>query len=152
MQLYCIFKILLRRMTMKFGEKLRDLRQENGLTQAELAEKAGISLRTISYYESGTTYPKNRNVYQTLADILNVDANYLRNEGNEFITLAKQKYGYRGAKQAEEIVAEVTGLFAGGELSEEDKDEIMQALQRAYWDAKEENKKYTPIKYKKDSD
>lgn len=152
MQLYCILKILLRRMTMKFGEKLRDLRQENGLTQAELAEKAGISLRTISYYESGTTYPKNRNVYKTLADILNVDANYLRNEGNEFITLAKQKYGYRGAKQAEEIVAEVTGLFAGGELSEEDKDEVMQALQRAYWDAKEENKKYTPNKYKKDSD
>lgn len=152
MQLYCINKILLRRMTMKFGEKLRDLRQESGLTQAELAEKAGISLRTISYYESGTTYPKNRNVYKTLADILNVDANYLRNEGNEFITLAKQKYGYRGAKQAEEIVAEVTGLFAGGELSEEDKDEVMQALQQAYWDAKEENKKYTPIKYKKDSD
>lgn len=137
---------------MKFGEKLRDLRQENGLTQAELAEKAGISLRTISYYESGTTYPKNRNVYDTLAHILDVDVNYLRNEGDEFITSARQKYGYRGAKQAEEIVAEVTGLFAGGELSEEDKDSVMQALQQAYWDAKEENKKYTPKKYRKDSD
>lgn len=137
---------------MKFGEKLRDLRQENGLTQAELAEKAGISLRTISYYESGTTYPKNRNVYDTLAHILDVDVNYLRNEGDEFITSARQMYGYRGAKQAEEIVAEVTGLFAGGELSEEDKDAVMQALQQAYWDAKEENKKYTPKKYRKDSD
>lgn len=137
---------------MKFGEKLRDLRQENGLTQAELAEKAGISLRTISYYESGTTYPKNRNVYDTLAHILDVDVNYLRNEGDEFISSARQKYGYRGAKQAEEIVAEVTGLFAGGELSEEDKDAVMQALQQAYWDAKEENKKYTPKKYRKDSD
>ena len=94
---------------MKFGEKLRDLRQENGLTQAELAEKAGISLRTISYYESGTTYPKNRNVYDTLAHILDVDVNYLRNEGDEFITSARQKYGYRGAKQAEEIVAEEIG-------------------------------------------
>ena len=137
---------------MKFGEKLRDLRQENGLTQAELAEKAGISLRTVNYYESGTTYPKNRNVYDTLAHILDVDVNYLRNEGDEFITSARQKYGYRGAKQAEEIVAEVTGLFAGGELSEEDKDAVMQALQQAYWDAKEENKKYTPKKYRKDSD
>ena len=29
---------------MKFGEKLRDLRKKDGLTQAELAEKAGISL------------------------------------------------------------------------------------------------------------
>lgn len=137
---------------MKFGEKLRDLRQENGLTQAELAEKAGISLRTISYYESGTTYPKNRNIYKTLADILGVDVNYLRNEGDEFITSARQKYGYRGAKQAEELVAEVGGLFAGGDLSEEDKDAVMQALQQAYWDAKEENKKYTPKKYRKNSD
>lgn len=137
---------------MKFGEKLRDLRQENGLTQAELAEKAGVSLRTISYYESGTTYPKNRNVYKTLADILRVDVNYLRNEGDEFITSARQKYGYRGAKQAEELVAEVGGLFAGGDLSEENKDAVMQALQQVYWDAKEENKKYTPKKYRKNSD
>ena len=65
--------------------------QENGLTQAELAEKAGISLRTISCYESGSTYPKNRNIYKTLADILSEDVNYLRNEGDEFITSARQQ-------------------------------------------------------------
>ena len=129
---------------MKFGEKLRDLRQRNGLTQAELAEKAGISLRT--------TYPKKREIYKVLADILDVDVNYLRNEDDEFITMAGQKYGYRGAKQAEELVAQIGGLFAGGELSESDKDAVMQSLQKAYWDAKEENKKYTPKKYKKDSD
>jgi len=127
---------------MKFGEKLRDLRKKNGLTQAELAEKAGISLRTV----------KNREIYTTLANILDVDVNYLRNEGDEFITRASERYGYRGAKQAEELVAEIGGLFAGGELSESDKDAVMQALQQAYWDAKKENRKYTPKKYRKDSD
>ena len=137
---------------MKFGEKLRDLRKKNGLTQAELAEKAGISLRTVNYYESGTTYPKNREIYTTLANILDVDVNYLRNEGDEFIARANERYGYRGAKQAEELVAEIGGLFAGGELSESDKDAVMQALQQAYWDAKKENRKYTPKKYRKDSD
>ncbi len=137
---------------MKFGEKLRDLRQRSGLTQAELAEKAGISLRTVNYYESGTTYPKKRETYKILADILDVDVNYLRNEDDEFITMANQKYGYRGAKQAEELVTQIGGLFAGGELSESDKDAVMQALQKAYWDAKEENKKYTPKRYRKDSD
>lgn len=137
---------------MKFGEKLRDLRKKNGLTQAELAEKAGISLRTVNYYESGTTYPKNREIYTTLANILDVDVNYLRNEDDEFITRASERYGYRGAKQAEELVAEIGGLFAGGELSESDKDAVMQALQQAYWDAKKENKRYTPKKYRKDSD
>lgn len=64
---------------------------ENGLTQAELAEKAGISQKTISCYESGSTYPKNRNIYKTLADILSEDVNYLRNEDDEFITSDRQQ-------------------------------------------------------------
>lgn len=38
-------------------------------------------------------------------------------------------------------------MFAGGELSEGDKDAVMLALQKAYWDCKEDNKKYTPKKY-----
>lgn len=136
---------------MKFGEKLRYFRKKKGFTQAELAEKAEVSLRTVNYYESCTTYPKNRETYATLADILDVDVNDLRNEGDEFITMASENYGYRGAKQAEELVAEIGGLFAGGELSETDKDAVMRALQQAYWDAKEENKKYTPKKYRKDN-
>ena len=49
----------------------------------------------------------------------------------------------------EELVAGVSALFAGGELSENDKDAVMRALQDAYWMAKERNKeKYTPKKYK----
>ena len=59
-------------------------------------------------------------------------------------------HGYKGAKDAEELVAGVSALFAGGELSENDKDAVMSALQDAYWMAKERNKeKYTPKKYRK---
>ena len=46
-------------------------------------------------------------------------------------------------------MAEVTGLFAGGELADEDLDEMMKGIQEAYWIAKEKNKKYTPKKYRK---
>ena len=47
------------------------------------------------------------------------------------------------------MVAGVSALFAGGELSENDKDAVMRALQDAYWMAKERNKeKYTPQKYR----
>ena len=52
-----------------------------------------------------------------------------------------------GKKGAEKLLHEVTGLFAGGELAEEDKDELMLAIQEAYVDAKKRNKKYTPKKY-----
>ena len=61
---------------MRFGEKLRALRREKGLTQAELAKLAGVGLKTITNYEKGTTYPQNREVYGILARILGCDADY----------------------------------------------------------------------------
>ena len=65
---------------MTFGEKLRRARKEKGLTQAELANQAGLGLRTIIAYEKGETYPQKRSTYQTLADVLGVPADDLRNE------------------------------------------------------------------------
>ena len=54
-----------------------------------------------------------------------------------------KKMRHRAAMtQAEELVAELSGLFAGGELSERDKDAVMIALQKAYFDCKEDNRKY----------
>lgn len=132
---------------MKFGEKLRMHRREIGLTQAELAKKAELGLKTIINYEKGSTYPQNRDVYKILAGILNIDPDYLHNENDDFIEVAKDKYGYRGKKQAEKLVEEMGGLFAGGELSEEDIDGVMRAMQELYWQAKDKNKKYTPKKY-----
>ena len=58
-----------------------------------------------------------------------------------------EQYGYRGRKGAEALVGELTGLFSGGELAEEDMDELMLAIQKAYVIAKENNRKYTPKKY-----
>ena len=65
---------------MTFGEKLRRARREKGLTQAELANQAGLGLRTIIAYEKGETYPQKRSTYQTLAEILGVQADDLHNE------------------------------------------------------------------------
>lgn len=134
---------------MKFGEKLREARQKAGLSQSELAGKAGLGLRTIGHYESGRTYPQNREVYTTLANILGINVDYLRNENDEFVEEAHKRYGYRGKKQAMQLVEEMGGLFAGGELSDEDLDGVMKAFQDYYWKAKEDNKKYTPKKYKR---
>lgn len=134
---------------MKFGEKVRELRKKCGMTQAELAKKAGLGLKTITNYESGSTYPQNREVYATLAGILGCEADYLRSENEEFIAMAQREYGYRGKKGAEKLVEELTGLFAGGEMAEEDMDEMMLAIQEAYVIAKKNNKKYTPKKYRR---
>ena len=47
---------------------------------------------------------------------------------------------------------EVSGLFAGGNIADEDLDEMMRGIQEAYWIAKENNKKYAPKTRRKKSD
>lgn len=135
---------------MKFGEKLKQLRRESGATQEEVARACGVSKRTYIGYENNGRYPKQRSLYTTLADFFKVDINYLLTEDEEFVTSAAEKYGYRGRRQAEELVAELAGMFAGGELSAADRDAVMIALQKAYFDCKDDNQKYTPKKYRQE--
>ncbi len=127
---------------MKFCDKLKILRADNKLSQAQLAEAIGVSARTVQNYETANIYPKTRDTYKKLADALGVDVNYLLTEDEEFITEAQKRYGTKGKADALELVSQLAGMFAGGELSEEARDEAMQALQNAYWAAKAENKKY----------
>lgn len=127
---------------MKFCDKVKKERRAKGLTQQQLADMLGVSLRTITNYEKGDSYPKQREMYSKMAEILGVDINYLLTENEEFYINAGEKYGTGGAAQAKALMQEVTGLFAGGELDPDDMDEMMKAIQDAYWIAKEKNKKY----------
>jgi hypothetical protein len=71
-------------------------------------------------------------------------------EGEDFVVTAREDYGYRGAKGAEKLIDGARALFAGGELSDDDKQAVLIALQEAYFEAKRENIKYTPKKYRKE--
>ena len=132
---------------MKFSEKVKLLRVKKVMTQQDFASAIGVSLRTVTNYETGDRYPKKREMYAKIAEVLDTDMNYLLTEDEEFMTKVSDMYGDRGVRQAEEILSQVSGLFAGGEMAEEDMDEMMLAIQEAYWMAKKKNKKYTPKKY-----
>lgn len=43
--------------TMRFGQRLAQLRQANGFTQQELGDEVGISRRMIAYYERQSEHP-----------------------------------------------------------------------------------------------
>lgn len=133
---------------MDFATKLKKLRQEKNLTQEELAKASGISVKTISRYELGETMPRTKKYYQKLADALDVDTDYFLTNETSFILSAHKDFGARGAKDAEALVNGMIGLMAGGELPEEDKSAILNAMQEAFYMAKMENKKYTPKKYR----
>lgn len=130
---------------MKFNEILKKLREEKGLTQVQLSELTGISTRMIQKYESANARPR-LDAAEKIAKALNITADQLLGNANMLVAQAAEKYGSRGAKQAQQLTEEVTGLFAGGEMAQEDMDVMMKAIQDAYWIAKEKNKKYTPKK------
>ena len=129
---------------MVFKERLKEKRTEANLTQVELAEKAGVTARTIQNYELGSRKPSNMVTIQKIADALNTTTEYLLGSSGTYVVEAHEKGGAKAAKDIEELVSEVTGMFAGGELSEDAIEGAYKALTDAYWIAKENNKKYAP--------
>ena len=133
---------------MKFGEKVRMARQAGNLSQQQLADRTGISLRTIQNYESGGRMPKQREYYRLLADALHMEESVLLDEQAEFVLKAGEVYGSRGSEQAQRLVEEISGLYSGGELCDEDMDAMMEAIQEAYWIAKRRNRRQTSARPK----
>ena len=137
---------------MLFGDKIKELRNLADMSQQELANRTGLSLRSIQNYESNQRYPKDVAILNKLCAALGTTIEELMKEEDQFILEAASKFGSRGKNDAEKLIEEVGGLFAGGELNEEDKDKVFRAITEMYWKAKDNNKKYTPKKYKKNSE
>ena len=127
---------------MVFKDKLKEKRIEAGLTQAELAKRAGTTSRTIQNYELGKSKPSNMEIIQKIADALGTTTEFLLGSSGTLVVEAHEKGGAKAARDIDELVTEVTGMFAGGKLSEEALEGAMKALNDAYWIAKEKNKKY----------
>ena len=143
---------------MKFGEKLIKTRLTLNMSQTELAEKAGVSERSIYSYEQTGTFPRTP-VIKRLADALNVTVAYLMNDDetdktkdfNEemFLANAKNQFGYKGAQEAQAVLDKASALFAGGELDEKAKDIFFQSLMEVYIESKTEAKEiYSPKRRK----
>ena len=62
---------------MRLGEKIQRLRTARGLTQTELAERAGVSQAIISRLESKVRHNVNADVLKGLAKALGCTTDYL---------------------------------------------------------------------------
>ena len=84
MILSIIFMIFWYNLFMKtFGEKIKELRKEKGLTQKELAAKIGQAQSTIFYWEQDKQKP---DIYslKKLCDLFDVPADYLIGRIDEY--------------------------------------------------------------------
>lgn len=139
---------------MTFGEKLINARLARNLSQTELAEKVGITERSIYSYEQTGTFPRST-VLKKLAEALNVTVAYLMDEDETdrlknideelFLANAKNEYGHKGAREAHAVLERASALFAGGELDDEAKEIFFQSLMEVYLESKADaREKFSP--------
>ncbi len=132
---------------MTFGDKVKQARLAANLSQSELARKTGISERSLYSYERGGIMPRSGNI-RKIAEALNVSVGYLL-DGDEtdtkknidkdiFLANVKEEFGYKGVREAEEVLNRASALFAGGELDERSKDIFFQSLMEVYLESKQE--------------
>lgn len=129
-----------------FQDKVKERRGVLGLTQKELAEKAGIGYRTVITYETGGRFPQPAQLYK-LAKALGVSTEYLKNDEiddpahgldhMEYVEEVRRSIGSREAVNLETMLAQNQAMFAGGEVSDEAKDAYFQAVMKAYLECKE---------------
>ncbi len=132
-----------------FGEKLKEARVSLGMPQTQLAQEIGVTTRSVQAYEKGDKKPREA-MMAKLAKVLKVSVKFLTDdecedpvadiEKDNYIEEARERYGSKGARDVEQLLADNAALFAGGELSEEQKDAFFQAVMAAYVKCKEEAK------------
>ena len=79
---------------MEFSEKIRKARTAKGLSQRELAEASGVSLRTIQNYELGTRMPKKKDTYLALANALDINEEVLLDRNASHALFQYLLWGY----------------------------------------------------------
>ena len=67
----------------KFGERIRELRKNRGLTIYELAMRLGISRNTLTSWERGEKEPCGITLLEDMADVLQVSLRNLLEGENE---------------------------------------------------------------------
>lgn len=112
------------------------------ISQEQLAALCGITRRSIVSYETTNKRPFASTIMK-LATALGVTVRYLEHDEiddpqagiNEepFIQEAREMYGKKGADEMASLLAQNEQLFAGGTLTEDQKDMFYEAVTRAYF-------------------
>ena len=135
----------------KYGDRLRSLREGYGLSQKELADRMKINRSTYARYETSSTQP-DYDILNALADFYNVSVDYILGRTNNNQLQSKDERDI--AKRLEQVRKDLEnsdGLaFDGEPMSEEAKESLLESMELLFRQTQRINKKYTPKKYRED--
>lgn len=86
---------------MTLGERIKECRQQAGMSQEKAAELVGVSRQAVTKWESGQTAPSTENLFR-LAEVLNVPVERLLEQEGETV-------------EGESVVEQVYTLFRAEE-------------------------------------
>ena len=130
---------------------VKKLREKKGITQQELVKISGVGQGTIGDIERGKIKKSRLETLEKIAKALKLD----EEEREELFSVLVPKdisvkilknplykeLDSRGRMQFKEIVEQSSLMFNDENISEEDKQKVLLAIQDAFYDAKQKNKK-----------
>jgi transcriptional regulator with XRE-family HTH domain len=130
-----------RQKNMMIGKRIKELREQLGLTQEELAEKVGVTRSALANYESGLREPKG-DILVRFARALDTTTDYLLGKvgrtnnpkppNNNHSDLSTSSWWFQDTPptdvELEEFLKNANVYFDGAPLNEEDKEDIITYL------------------------
>ena len=104
------------------------------MTQKELAEELGLTLRTIQNYELGASLPRSKATEARISEFFDVPVSSLFEADDFYVLEAEKKSGKEAGSEMRVLLSDMSALFAGGKLTDEDKDMVMKTINDLYWE------------------
>lgn len=140
---------------MNIGERIKNRRKELGLSVDDVANSLGKNRATVYRYESNEIENLPITILEPLSKILKTTTGYLMGWTDEpsleqMNPLTGKKMTKVELNQYEKIMNESALLFDDEDVSDEDKERLMLALNDLFWKSKQKNKeKYAKSHSKK---
>lgn len=128
---------------MTFGQKIKFLRKQHGLSREELAKKLGLSYWAIAKYETDSRVP-DREIVKKIASLFKVKIDFLYGQEEDYTNEpSTPSWWHRDTPptdiELEEFLKTANIYFDGAPLNEEDKEDIITYL-KVKWE-REKNKR-----------
>lgn len=130
---------------MKFNEKLDILLSRRNIKRVDFADKVGITYRAFAYYMSDTRKPR-KSILEKIAKELKVTPDFLLDDSKDIELTQEEKFirtissNGKNPSEAAKFLSQSKGLFAGNNLSDEDKYNLMRCLTEIYEDSRKGKK------------
>lgn len=106
---------------MKFSDVLRNRRLSLGMTQSDVAKKAGVSTRMVQKYESGKVYPHVKMAHK-LSEVLEMEVS----------DLLEPKKVTNADLRSDIIMKDINAFFKDKKVSKKKKKEFFDNISKAY--------------------